>query len=123
MTTYTITQEQYAELLSHADLPWLGYLTPNSGEAVACGLCGEVKPFSGSCGGGKSNPKALCYTAPSTKPADGWKLVPIEPTDEMINAGRIAPCTADEMDADDDYRDVYKAMLSAAPQGKTNGLD
>ena len=34
MITYTITEHQYKELLGHADLPWLGYLTPNSGEAV-----------------------------------------------------------------------------------------
>jgi hypothetical protein len=32
-------------------------------QPVACALCGEEKAFTGSCGGGKENPKALCYTA------------------------------------------------------------
>lgn len=53
---------------------------------------------------------------------EGWKLVPVEPTPEMIRQGRITPCTADELDADDDYRAVYKSMLSAAPQQKKEGV-
>ena len=44
---------------------------------------------------------------------DGWKLVPVEPTDEMINAG---------CDASNAYRvDMdrsYQAMLAAAPEVK-----
>ncbi len=47
----------------------------------------------------------------------GWALVPIEPTEEMIAAGRATPCT-DEEDMDDDYRAVYKAMLAAARKDK-----
>ena len=38
----------------------------------------------------------------------GWKLVPIEPTEEMIDAGWI-----DKEDVDPD--DIYGAMLAAAP--------
>lgn len=47
----------------------------------------------------------------------GWALVPINPTEEMIAAGRATPCT-DEEDMDDDYRVVYKAMLAAAQGAK-----
>ena len=32
---------------------------------LVCGLCGEERSFTGSCGGGQSNPKALCYTHPA----------------------------------------------------------
>ena len=50
----------------------------------------------------------------------GYALVPIEPTPEMIAAGRDYPCVVDdytEQSVVDDYRAVYKAMLAAAPQG------
>lgn len=30
-------------------------------EQRKCGLCGEDKPFTGTCGGGKENPSALCF--------------------------------------------------------------
>jgi hypothetical protein len=46
----------------------------------------------------------------------GYKLVPVEPTPEMINAGRICPMPTDsEWDEDEDYSAVYRAMLAAAP--------
>lgn len=49
------------------------------------------------------------YLAPQPAVPEGWKLVPVEPTDEMIDAGA---------DAIDGYRvDVmraYEAMLAAA---------
>lgn len=49
----------------------------------------------------------------------GWKLVPVDPTPEMVNAGRICPMPTDsEWDEDEDYRAVYRAMLEAAPEAK-----
>lgn len=59
-------------------------------------------------------------TAIAQQPAqavpDGWRLVPAEPTPEMIQAGRDEPLAgeADE-DAPEDYKAVYRAMLYAAP--------
>lgn len=50
------------------------------------------------------------------KPVRGWKLVPVEPTPEMLQAGRDAECTATAEDCAEDYRAVYGAMLAAAPQ-------
>jgi len=44
---------------------------------------------------------------------DGWKLVPVEPTDEMIDAGCDAS-SAFRVDIDRSYR----AMLAAAPEVK-----
>jgi hypothetical protein len=38
-------------------------------EPKQCGLCGEAQPFTGTCGGGRDNPKALCYTPPAAQPA------------------------------------------------------
>jgi len=50
---------------------------------------------------------------PAPSVPDGWKLVPVEPTDEMIDAG---------CDASNAYRvDMdrsYQAMLAAAPEVK-----
>ncbi|MFA7327378.1 MAG: hypothetical protein WC121_11980 [Candidatus Kapaibacterium sp.] len=38
---------------------------------------------------------------------EGWKLVPVEPTDDMMFRA--------EMQQPRNYRDLYKAMLDAAP--------
>jgi hypothetical protein len=48
-----------------------------------------------------------------------WKLVPVEPTPEMIKAGADVECIItgiDEIDAPEDYKRVFMAMLEAAPQ-------
>ena len=47
---------------------------------------------------------------------DGWKLVPIEPTQEMIN--RVIDERLDALAAGKDHTfiDIYKAMLAAAPK-------
>jgi len=60
----------------------------------------------------------LSYTPSSYPVPHGWKLVPIEPTQKMIDAGYDTL----EPDYGEDDEDVgvtrsYKAMLSAAPQG------
>ena len=48
----------------------------------------------------------------------GWVRVPVEPTQEMINAGRTTPMPSDsEFDEDEDYRAVFIAMVAAAPKG------
>ncbi len=50
---------------------------------------GSDKPFSGSCGGGRDNPRALCFSgAVQAEPVacDGWVMVPVEPTPEMRSA-------------------------------------
>ena len=48
------------------------------------------------------------YTAP--KVPEGWKLVPVEPTEEMLNACWDTPYSS--------YIRKYKAMLAAAPEYK-----
>lgn len=51
-------------------------------------------------------------------PADGWRLVPVEPTEHMVmeGAGRVSlPHAATEADASLAI-DAYVAMLAAAPQ-------
>lgn len=48
----------------------------------------------------------------------GWVRVPVEPTQEMITAGRTTPMPSDsEFDEDEDYRAVFIAMVAAAPKG------
>ena len=61
--------------------------------------------------------RSFTYTQPqATTPAasEGYVLVPIEPTIEMLKAGRDTPCSAGPDDIEDDYRSIYKAMLAAA---------
>jgi hypothetical protein len=49
------------------------------------------------------------YTAPADRGvAEGYVMVPIEPTDEMLFLA--------ELSSPRGYRDLYRAMLSAAPQ-------
>ena len=48
---------------------------------------------------------------------EGWVPVPLVPTEEMLIAGRETPCTASDEDWRDDYVDVYKSMIAAAPKG------
>ena len=46
-------------------------------------------------------------------------MVPVEPTPEMIKAGADVDCIItgiDEIDAPEDYKRVFAAMLEAAPQ-------
>lgn len=181
------------------------YLAPPAQQARECGVCGSDKAFSGTCGGGRNNPKALCYETPAQQaqptkelkcvcgadwewldeygdwelvstpgnqaqppmipataydrlqalcdsqaqrlleieeqpaqaeaaldrmaenerelgiqmqaeavPQEGWKLVPVEPTIEMIYAAQVEGHGGDNSEVIADY----KAMLAAAPQPK-----
>ena len=48
---------------------WKSRAAPEA-PAKECGLCGSGTPFTGSCGGGRENPRALCFAAPEA-PAQG----------------------------------------------------
>lgn len=52
-----------------------------------------------------------CAQSPERAP-EGWKLVPVGPTNEMHNAAIIAYYDS----SGSDLRDVYRAMLAASPQ-------
>ena len=55
---------------------------------------------------------------PAPSAPDGWKLVPIEPTQEMID--HVIDERLDALVAGEDHTfiDIYKAMLAAAPEAK-----
>ena len=61
-----------------------------------------------------------CATRLDEPPApsipEGWKLVPIEPTQEMRNAWDSAPICEDD---DAEFRRAYSEMLAAAPEVKS----
>jgi hypothetical protein len=50
--------------------------------------------------------------APVRDVPDGWKLVPVEPTDEMLDAAQAVVKDIYRVDADC----VYLAMLNSAPE-------
>lgn len=58
----------------------------------------------------------------STNTIDGWKLVPIEPTEDMLEAGGISLITGSqdrpEISWAEESRIAYKAMINAAPTHK-----
>ncbi len=53
---------------------------------------------------------------PAPSIPEGWKLVPVEPTEKMKHAGRAAAWS--NAVAYNETRDIYKAMLAAAPEAK-----
>ena len=59
------------------------------------------------------------YALPGAQPApsipEGWKLVPIEPTQEMRDAWDSSPICEDD---DAEFRRAYSEMLAAAPEAK-----
>ncbi|HGE8491630.1 TPA: hypothetical protein ACGD7R_004377 [Serratia marcescens] len=56
-----------------------------------------------------AQPVSSSYTLNSPEIPDGWKLVPVEPTTEMINAALASGAIS--------IRTAYSAMLAAAPEG------
>ena len=61
-------------------------------------------------------PGAQAQPAPSVP--EGWKLVPIEPTGEMINKVIDERLAALVSGKDHSMLDIYRAMLAAAPEAK-----
>lgn len=55
--------------------------------------------------------KRLNATAPQPVP-DGWKLVPVEPTRQMMSQGHFAMAGTDR----GKFRRIYQAMVAAAPE-------
>ena len=53
---------------------------------------------------------------PTPSVPDGWKLVPIEPTQEMINHVIDERLEALVAGKEHTFIDIYKAMLAAAPK-------
>lgn len=67
---------------------------------------------------GSSNHRNLRITRPVPAIPEGYALVPVEPTDEMLeDCGTIANYADDEGDPDADHIAWYKAMIAAAQKG------
>lgn len=60
---------------------------------------------------------------PSAAPVvpQGWKLVPVEPTPEMLNANGQCPIALGQRFLHDDARNTWAAMLAAAPPAPQQG--
>ena len=95
-------------------------------EPVAKVIAGSLGPRMAFIANGKDSPKAgtKLYASPvpaaEQKVPDGWKMVPIEPTDEMADKARNAPMPLvllDSRRAHDlmMFRNSWKAALAAAP--------
>lgn len=66
-----------------------------------------------------AQPVSQRYTFNSPEIPDGWKLVPVEPTEDMIAAAMN--CDDVEFNSDEtfcvNFDNIYAAMLAAAPEG------
>ena len=56
----------------------------------------------------------LAGQVPAPAAPEGWQLVPVHPTQEMVQAGLTTPYYSGDMDSSIIDR-AYRAMLSAAP--------
>ena len=65
------------------------------------------------CGGEEELTKLL---AEARKVPEGWRLVPVEPTDEMRDAALDFVATAPQQSVT--VQNIYRVMLSAAPKGE-----
>ncbi len=60
-------------------------------QVVACALCGEAEAFGGTCGGGRDNPKALCFQAPAQEAADtGADALSLDEFKHWLNDRRMS---------------------------------
>lgn len=91
----------------------VGFVHPSTLSLLESGTnCAMFKP------GHETEGSIALYThpAPSQTEPVGWKLVPIEPTPEMINAMVTAWRYSVETDQSGECRAEYRAMLAAAPR-------
>ena len=102
--TITAMREALAEQPAQQEpVAWMnphgGMLTANYIENFASGLDKEIHNIP-------------LYTSPQPAPVQGWKLVPVQPTDEMRDAGNVIIGDRGALFA------AYRAMLDAAPQAQ-----
>ena len=95
------------EILQARDEP-VAYLDANYG-FMRCGNAADHLPIG----------TKLYAVPPQPAPSvpEGYVMVPVEPTEAMIQAGKDVPCEAkygSDVVRDSDYVRVFKAMLSAA---------
>lgn len=94
------------------DLEWepLYRAAPVAQQPSQCGLCGADEAFTGTCGGGKSNPRALCYGPVAQQPQ--------AETHKPLFAEAIAqhPGLREELKAmDDPAHPLFVAQAEAVP--------
>lgn len=63
----------------------------------------------------------LALAAPAPAVPSGWKLVPVEPTDAMVQAAHHIDLSYMPGQEGADRAAVYRAMLSASPAAKEGG--
>lgn len=63
---------------------------------------------------------AKAIRALSRPRTEGWKCVPVEPTEEMYKAAHNAPARGHPETASQSYKDIWKAMLAASPSREGN---
>lgn len=74
---------------------------------------GSVRKFAGRFDALPIGTKLFARPVALAQVPDGWKLVPVEPTTEMIVAGELSGSGCDDVWTPSEH--CYRAMLSAAP--------
>jgi len=110
-------QEEHSRLLDAGLLDTAGNRHP---EYRYAGYSGEALAAEASADQAAAYAEGQRARAPE-QPAQGWKLVPMEPTPDMLVQGALALDKASGGDFDADPHELsepYAAMLAAAPQPK-----
>lgn len=110
-TKITTPKQRITELESLAQAEPVAYLVSVKGEPELGSLFAEEAT---NLEGQECRP---LYTAPQHSSPPGWKLVPVEPTMEMLNAGvDSGGIGLDYHEAIGRFIVAYSAMLAAAPE-------
>jgi hypothetical protein len=86
-------------------------------EPKNCSLCGEDEPLTGACGGGRNNPKALCYTTPA-QPAVPLTVEQIDKAAMKLAECMDYPWAQMPEQGKQSMRDHAKAIIEAAAPEK-----
>jgi hypothetical protein len=97
-----------AALLSAHSVPKSANRPTDEPGGIECMKCGRIF-----IGGPEHDVCGVCAAAHSVPMAEGWKTVPIEPTDEMSDAAAISQERASALEWT--FAHCYRAMINAAP--------
>jgi len=91
-------------------------------ELLPCPFCGSVGAFVRN-DATNSDATVQCCNVECAAAQAGWKLVPQEPTEAMIAAGAEEDQWTINEGQDTCAREIYKAMLAAAPSPPGHATD
>jgi hypothetical protein len=89
---------------------------------MACGICGEDEAFTGSCGGGRNKPTALCYTPleQPVQPEDHLQAISdFGQLQEQEPAAYMYPADLKRFETSECFADAFSISVGSPTLGTT----